>query len=111
MMARRRWIQVEGKLYEVGVDTIPEVDGAAGHACTIHGDLPGFRSPIDGTFVEGRAALREHCKKHDVVPNLELKGLPVKTSFDAQAKPDPKHREETKRVMHQIASERGYFSH
>lgn len=108
MMPRRRWIQIEGKLYEVGVDTLPEVDGAAGHACTVLGDLPGFRSPIDGTFVEGRAALREHCKKHDVVPSQELKGLPPKTAVQ-EHKPSAAYREETKRVMHQIMSDRGYY--
>jgi hypothetical protein len=89
------------------VDAIPEVDGNTGRACTVLGDLPGFRSPIDGTFVEGRVALREHCKKHDVVPTAELKGLPLKT-FNMEHKPSASYREETKRVMAQIISERGY---
>jgi hypothetical protein len=39
-------------------------------------DLPDFVSPIDKKVYSGRAGLREHCKRHDVVPNLELKGLP-----------------------------------
>jgi len=39
-------------------------------------DLPDFVSPIDGKLYSGRAGLREHCKRHDVVPNAELKGLP-----------------------------------
>lgn len=30
-------------------------------------DSPGCVSPIDGTWLEGRAARREHMKVHDVV--------------------------------------------
>lgn len=39
-------------------------------------DLPDFVSPIDRKMYSGRAGLREHCKRHNVVPNEELKGLP-----------------------------------
>ena len=28
------------------------------------------------TVVSGRAGMREHCKKHDVVPTADLAGLP-----------------------------------
>lgn len=40
-------------------------------------DLPDFTSPIDGKRYSGRAGMREHCARHDVVPNAELKGLPT----------------------------------
>lgn len=80
-MARRSFVQIGGKLYERGVDTIPELDsgrdGVGGGSYAILGDLPDFVSPIDGSVVRGRAGLREHCKKHDVVPTADLKGLPV----------------------------------
>ena len=72
-MPRRSFIQLGGKLYERGVDVIPE-QGPKGP--TILGDLPDFISPIDGTVVSGRAGMREHCRKHDVVPTADLKGLP-----------------------------------
>ena len=76
-MARRSFVQINGRLYERGVDEIPEqLDGRSG-AYVVMGDLPDFVSPIDGTVVRGRAGLREHCKKHDVVPTAELKGLPI----------------------------------
>jgi hypothetical protein len=80
-MARRSFVQVNGKLYERGVDDIPDVAGlgsgqAGSH--TVMGDLPDFVSPIDGQLVSGRAGLREHCKKHGVVPTADLKGLPFK---------------------------------
>lgn len=46
-------------------------------------DLPDFTSPIDGKRYSGRAGLREHCARHDVVPNAELKGLPyLQTNSD-----------------------------
>jgi len=40
-------------------------------------DLPDFVSPIDGRSYSGRAGLREHCRRHDVVPNADLAGLPT----------------------------------
>lgn len=43
-------------------------------------DLPDFVSPIDGKSYNGRAGLREHNKRHDVVPNADLAGLPTLTS-------------------------------
>jgi hypothetical protein len=80
-MARRSFVQIGGKLYERGVDDIPEQvagwDGVGAGSYAILGDLPDFVSPIDGSVVRGRAGMREHCKKHDVVPTAELKGLPV----------------------------------
>ena len=38
---------------------------------TVHmvmGDVPAFRSTLDGTIVEGRRAYYEHMKKHNVQP-------------------------------------------
>jgi hypothetical protein len=43
----------------------------------VMGDLPDFVSPIDGRTYSGRRGLREHCLRHDVVPNADLKGLPT----------------------------------
>ena len=34
----------------------------------VHGDIPAFRSPLDGTIVEGRRAYYDHMRKHNVVP-------------------------------------------
>lgn len=45
---------------------------------TIAPDLPSFVSPIDGKTYHGRAGLREHCAKHNVVPTEDLKGLPFR---------------------------------
>lgn len=51
------------------------VGGSRGPFLT--GDLPDFVSPIDGKLYSGRAGLREHNLRHDVVPNADLKGLPT----------------------------------
>lgn len=62
-------------------------------------DLPDFVSPIDGKLYSGRAGLREHCRRHDVVPNAELKGLPtLQTNSDfrrpEERRADAQHRKE-----------------
>jgi hypothetical protein len=51
-------------------------------------DLPDFVSPIDMKRYSGRAGMREHNKRHDVIPNEELKGLPVLTSQSDQRPPE-----------------------
>lgn len=60
-------------------------------------DLPDFVSPIDGQRYSGRAGMREHNKRHRVVPNDELKGLPTLTANADQRSPqqrkaDAEHR-------------------
>jgi hypothetical protein len=34
----------------------------------VHGDIPAFRSPLDGAIVEGRRQYHDHMRKHNVVP-------------------------------------------
>ena len=55
-------------------------------------DMPDFVSPIDGRRYSGRTGMREHNKRHDVVSNLELKGLPTLT-----ANSDTRHPQDVKR--------------
>lgn len=57
---------------------------------TILPDLPDFVSPIDGKTYSGRAGMREHCAKHDVVPTADLKGLPYLTSQTDTRSPEQK---------------------
>lgn len=64
-------------------------------------DIEPFVSPIDGTVISGRAALREHCLKHNVVPTADLKGLPVKT-FNQEHKSSPEYRDEMKRTIAEV---------
>lgn len=83
-MARNRWIYINGEA--IPADDYEALARARGHAeegrrPTIAPDLPDFRSPIDGKWYSGRAGMREHCAKHNVVPTADLAGLPPKPSY------------------------------
>ena len=63
-------------------------------------DLPDFVSPIDGKMYSGRAGMRDHCARHNVIPNAELKGLPMlQTNSDMrtseQKRASAEHRKQT----------------
>jgi len=73
-MTRSSWIYPRDGSDPVPKDQYYVSERAPGTA--ILPDLPDFVSPIDRKLYSGRAGLREHCRKHDVVPNLDLKGLP-----------------------------------
>lgn len=55
---RRRFVQRNGELIEVGLDYLPEPAGPF-----IQGDLPAYQSPVDGRPVEGRVQRREDLKR------------------------------------------------
>jgi len=50
---------------------IPIDEAARARDCvrgaSIHGDIQTFRSPVDGTIISDRKALREHNKRNNVV--------------------------------------------
>ena len=79
------------------------VDG--GVSAAVVGDNIRFVSPIDGTIVEGRAAMREHCRRHDVVPNQDLQGLKPRT-FGGGVTVSQQESETRKRIMHQVLDQR-----
>lgn len=76
----------------------PEFFAGPEHSLMIIPDAPDVVSPIDGTIIKGRAGLREHCKKHDVVLAADLQGLPPKPMVKPYEVPKAQ-REETKRYM------------
>lgn len=78
-MARRtfRW---NPQLREM-VEVVPDGDDGLHY---VRGDMDYFVSPIDGTIVNGRRGFEEHCKRHNVVPTAELKGLGRPTSAVAE---------------------------
>ena len=102
-MARKSYIQIGGKLIDKSTLVHQDAEGAP----TILGDVPDFISPIDGTVVSGRAGLREHCRRHDVVPTAELAGLPPKPFVNTNF--DPAYREQTRQVIADVINSRGYF--
>lgn len=67
----------------------------------IQGDLPEFISPIDGAVVRGRAGLRDHCARHNVIPTSELAGLPPKP-MNGLAPVSPQERHECRRLIAEI---------
>lgn len=78
-MPRKSYVQIDGKLWDKAKPIPEEVLaklGARPHIGVMP-DLPDFVSPIDGKTYSGRAGMREHCARHDVVPTAELKGLPI----------------------------------
>lgn len=101
-MSRTRYLYKGAKIIAVIKDGVliestPEYHEAQGGVAILP-DLPDVVSPIDGTVIRGRAGLREHCKRHDVVPTEELKGLPPKPMMQEYVVPK-REREETKRYM------------
>ena len=102
-MAKQSFIQIGGKLVDKSTLVSSDTQGVP----AILGDVPDFVSPIDGSVVSGRAGLREHCRRHDVVPTAELAGLPPKPFVNLTASPE--HREQTRQVIADIINSRGYF--
>lgn len=102
-MTRKSYIQIGGKL--VDKSTLVYQDAQATPA--ILSDVPDFVSPIDGTVVSGRAGLREHCRRHDVVPTAELAGLSPKPFVNTELSRE--YREQTRQVIADVINSRGYF--
>ena len=80
-MPRSRWIYINGEA--INADDHEALARARGHSeptgrMSIMPDLPDFVSPIDGKLYSGRAGMREHCQRHNVVPTADLAGLPPK---------------------------------
>ena len=97
----------DGVLTWVRPDLCPP-DQHREQSVVVLGDLPDFVSTIDGTVVRGRAGLRDHCARHNVVPLEDVRGLPPATAVTPYQL-SQKEREATKRTMYQIADQRGYF--
>ena len=99
-MARKSFVQINGVLYD---KSLPLPEGVAGPQAALPSvmpDLPEFRSPIDGKVYSGRAGLREHCRRHNVVPTADLKGLPFKQSVQQHQPDRAAIREELKRQIY-----------
>jgi hypothetical protein len=102
-MSRKSYIQLNGILYDKATLTDDPRSAPA-----VRGDLPDFVSPIDGSLVSGRADLRDHCRRHGVVPTTELAGLPPKPSvMPHQA--SPQERQQTRQVIADIINSRSEF--
>lgn len=101
-MTRQRWIyKADGRVIDCSVE---QDDSPAGPSSpTFIPDLPDFVSPIDGKTYSGRAGMREHCRKHDVVPQAELAGLPHRRPDRTSS---AAYREETRRTIADVINSR-----
>ena len=66
-----------------------------------------FVSPIDGKVYCGRAGMREHNKRHDVVNNRDLVGLP--TGISGKHVSTPGERRELRETIIESAKMKGYL--
>lgn len=75
-MSRSSWVYdpVKKTLVPKHEYHAPEVRRAG---FTVLSDLPDFKSPVDGKVYSGRAGLREHNLRNNVVPVADLAGLPT----------------------------------
>lgn len=69
-------------------------------------DITPVQSSIDGSMISSRAQMREHCKKHDVVPTEELKGLPTK-KFQEPYVHSKQERQQIKEFMSHLYDKHG----
>ena len=100
-MARNRWIyKADGRVIDCSQEQV-EVESSG--RVTIMPDLPDFVSPIDGKTYSGRAGMREHCRKHDVVPQAELAGLPNRRPPQTAS---AEYREATRRTIADVINSR-----
>lgn len=89
-MTRRSYVQIDGVLYERGTE--PQRAESTKHA-TIMPDQPDFVSPLDGRRYSGRAGMREHNARHNVVSNRDLVGLPTLTMNSDQRTSEVKRKD------------------
>ena len=87
---KQGWLYTaDGRVIQKGT---PEHDAyvadRAVDAPLVFGDEGVFVSPIDGLAYSGKAGMREHNKRHDVVNHRDLKGLPVGINPDGQTRTD-----------------------
>jgi len=101
-MTRKSWIYTSGgRCIEKGS---PEHDAYLGElygdAPMVSGDEDSFVSPIDGKVYSGKAGMREHNRRHDVVNNRDLSGLQV--GINPHAAPPPRSTREREKLRQSI---------
>jgi len=94
---KKSYVQIDGVLYEKGTE--PNRTSTSDGPMVV-GDQPDFISPLDGKMYSGRAGMRDHCARHNVVNNRDLVGLPVMTTNSDFRSPEQKrasaeHRKQT----------------
>lgn len=96
-MTRRSWVYIDGVAYEKGTEPSRTVSNSS--APFVAGDEGSFVSPVDGQVYSGRAGMREHNARNNVINNRDLVGLPVMQSnsdfrTSAEKKASAEHRKQ-----------------
>jgi hypothetical protein len=111
-MTRRSWIYTpDGRTIEKGTEEHRAYEMEKyGEAPMTFSDEGVFLSPIDGLAYSGKAGMREHNRRHDVVNNRDLVGLP--TGVDpkrATAPPSTRQRQELRQAIYDSAMRGKYL--
>ena len=59
---RKRFVQINGELVEVGASYVPEP-----RTPLIMGDIKPYRSMVDGSLISSRSKHREHLRAHNCI--------------------------------------------
>jgi hypothetical protein len=87
-MSRKGWIYTpDGRVIEKGTPEHYEYLGCKSSSPAFIPDEGEFVSPIDKQVYSGRAGMRDHNRRHNVVNNRDLAGLPTLTTHQ-EYKPD-----------------------
>lgn len=94
---RATYVLVDGRLVHKDTGERLNSDDEYHHSVPyVVSDIPGYRSPIDGSWIEGRAARRYDLEKNDCVPvdpkpkrALNNKRYAVATGSEWTGKYDP----------------------
>lgn len=70
-----------------------------------------FISPIDHKAYSGRAGMREHNARHNVINNRDLAGLQtgINPTGKGPTQPSRRERQEIRETIAQVARQRGYL--
>jgi hypothetical protein len=82
--------------------------GEGRSAPKVFGDEPDFVSPIDGKVYSGKTGMREHNRRHDVINNRDLVGLPVGVSGSRVS--SLTERREIRNTIIETARRKGYLN-
>lgn len=84
--------------------------GATNDKATFIPDEGTFVSPIDGKTYSGKAGMREHNARHNVINNRDLAGLPTGVNTGPPPPRTEREREKLRRHIGEIAYAKGYLN-
>lgn len=103
-MSRKGWIYTaDGTVIEKGSQEHMDYLWGKSSGVAFIPDEGDFVSPIDQKVYSGRAGMREHNRRHDVVNNRDLQGLPPLTTH----RPPQINRAELREAVIQAARQKG----